>query len=72
LTLIAHFQDLSKVNTLVLVGVLDLTKTRTTLDKKLFLSRYECSFQEFLWTVLPDTKTKIKIKMLLIFLAAST
>jgi hypothetical protein len=50
LTLIAHFQDLSKVDTLVLVRVLDLNKTRTTLDKKMFLSRYECSFQEFLWT----------------------
>jgi hypothetical protein len=47
-----------------MVCVLDLTKTRTTLDKKMFLSRYECYFQEFLWTVLPDTKTKIKIKML--------
>jgi hypothetical protein len=34
LTLIAYFQDLSKVDTLVLVRVLDLTKTRTTLDKK--------------------------------------
>jgi hypothetical protein len=54
---------------MVLVRVLDLTKTRTTLDKKMFLSRYECYFQEFLWTVLPDTKTKIKIKMLLIFLS---
>jgi hypothetical protein len=37
LTLIAYFQDLSKVDTLVLVRVLDLTKTRTTLDKKMFL-----------------------------------
>jgi hypothetical protein len=35
----AHFQDLSKYDTLVLVRVLDLTKTRTTLDKKMFLSR---------------------------------
>jgi hypothetical protein len=30
-SLIAHFQDLSKYNTLVMVRVLDLTKTRTTL-----------------------------------------
>jgi hypothetical protein len=54
-SLIAHFQDLSKDDTLVMVCVLDLTKTHTT--------------QEFLWTVLPDTKTKIKIKMLLISLS---
>jgi hypothetical protein len=30
-SLIAHFQDLSKYNTLVMVRVLDLTKTHTTL-----------------------------------------
>jgi hypothetical protein len=30
-SLIAHFQDLSNYNTLVMVRVLDLTKTRTTL-----------------------------------------
>jgi hypothetical protein len=50
-SLIAHFQDLSKYDTLVMVCVLDLTKTRTTLDKKMFLSI-------IFWTVLPDTKTK--------------
>jgi hypothetical protein len=50
-SLIAYFQDLSKYDILVMVRVLDLTKTRTTLDKKMFLSR-------ILWTVLPDTKTK--------------
>jgi hypothetical protein len=50
-SLIAYFQDLSKYDILVMVRVLDLTKTRTTLDKKMFVSR-------ILWTVLPDTKTK--------------
>jgi hypothetical protein len=43
-SLIAYFQDLSKYDILVMVRVLDLTKTRTTLDKKMFLSR-------ILWTV---------------------
>jgi hypothetical protein len=43
-SLITHFQDLSKDHTLVMVCVLELTKTQTTLDKKMFISRYECSF----------------------------
>jgi hypothetical protein len=50
-SLIAHFQDLSKDDTLVMVCVLDLTKTLTTLDKKMFLSR-------IFWTVLPDTTSR--------------
>jgi hypothetical protein len=57
-SLIAHFQDLSKDHNLVMVCVLELNKTQTTLYKKMFLSRYECSYQELLWTVLPDRKTK--------------
>jgi hypothetical protein len=35
-SLIAHFQDLSKDDTLVMVCVLVLTKTQTTLNKKMF------------------------------------
>jgi hypothetical protein len=50
-SLFSHFQDLSKYDILVMVRVLDLTKTRTTLDKKMFLSR-------ILWTVLPDTTSR--------------
>jgi hypothetical protein len=40
-SLITHFQDLSKDHTLVMVCVLELTKTQTTLDKKMFISRYK-------------------------------
>jgi hypothetical protein len=56
-SLIAYFQDLSKYDILVMVRVLDLTKTRTTLDKKIFLSR-------ILWTVLPRSVTRYKNKVI--------
>jgi hypothetical protein len=39
-SLIAHFQDLSKDDTLVMVCVLELTKTQTTPDKWLVMGEY--------------------------------
>jgi hypothetical protein len=40
-SLIAHFQDLSKDDSLVMVCVLVLTKTQTTLDKNMFFYSYQ-------------------------------